>query len=194
MTLPLEAMAAAEAAAARTENRRVPNLGKAVDTSIRSTERFSGAGVQDIKSRFETVVSGCASHLRAVLTWAEEGRETPVLAETVRGNNMSSAPTMLSYDVLVGKTEREGTVKNASGQNGGEAWRELCGRFSSNTRGKQLRLTRRCVNPPHTKHIGDDMRQIGKIGAECGICSRIARKCRAQVSRQESPWIWVHNK
>ena len=42
-----------------------------------------------------------------------------------------------------------------AGQNGGEAWRKLCRRFSGKTRGKRLHLIRKCENPTRAKKLNE---------------------------------------
>ena len=59
--------------------------------------------------------------------------------------------------VLAQRTEGEAfdVVKNVAGQNGGEALRKLCPRFTGRTGGKRLHLICKCVNPTRVKKLNE---------------------------------------
>ena len=68
------------------------------------------------------------------------------------------------YYVLAQSTEGEAfdVVKNVAGQNGGEAWRKLCRRFSGKACGKRLHLIRQCVNPTRVKKLNEVTAMVEK--------------------------------
>ena len=70
--------------------------------------------------------------------------------------------------VLAQRTEGEAfdVVKNVAGQNGGEAWRKLCRRFTGKTGGKRLHLIRKCENPTRVKKLNEVTGMFGEVGDE----------------------------
>ena len=63
---------------------------------------------------------------------------------------------MALYANLVEKTEVEAfdVVKNVPDENGAEAWRRLCNRYDSRTKGKaDSFLSRKCISPPRIRDL-----------------------------------------
>ena len=126
-----------------------------VDTVVKRTDKFCGSGFQDWKFRMEMAVRGSCGRLHDFMEWAEEQELyiDPVTSVTEENSGYNSN----LYCVLAQRTEGEAfdVVKNVASQNGGEAWRKLCRRFSGKTRGKRLHLIRKCVNPPRVKKLNE---------------------------------------
>ena len=68
---------------------------------------------------------------------------------------VGTTPTCTAFLLRRRREKLSTSVKNVAGQNGGEAWKKLCRRFSGKTRGKRLHLIRRCVNPMRVKKLNE---------------------------------------
>ena len=114
-----------------------------VDAIVKRTEKFGGTGFQDWKFRIEMAVTGSCGRLHDFMEWAEDQELyiDPVTSVTEENSGYNSN----LYYVLAQRTEGEAfdVVKKVAGQNGGEARRKLCRRFSGKTRGKRLHLIRK---------------------------------------------------
>ena len=127
--------------------------GDLVEKLVRRTDHFKGEGFAEW--RFRALVSWTAIHSdgKALMEWVE-GRTTGVnrsvdIAEEKRNTDS------LMYYFLTAVTHGEAfdIVKNVNDQCGAEAWRRLCKRYGSKTKGKRVCLTRKCVSPPRLRSL-----------------------------------------
>ena len=140
--------------------------GDLVEKLVKRTDHFDGTGFTEW--RFRAQVSWTAVHLdgKALMDWAEEKSagisRTADIQETQRGTDS----LLYFYLAAVTKGEAFDLVKNVTDQCGAEAWRKICKRFGSKTKGKRVLLTRRCVSPPKVKKLAEAPGMIEKWEAD----------------------------
>ena len=132
---------------------------QAVDTTVKRMDKFGKDNFADWKFKLEVGLRGSHSRLAELLKWAEEHDGS------IDVDLMSEEDAALNHNlylILAQVTMEEAfdVVKNVEGQNGAEAFRRLCRRFSGRTRGKRLHLIRRSVNPARVKKLSDVMGSI----------------------------------
>ncbi len=140
---------------------RPQSMQQVVDTTIKRMDRFVKEGFTDWKLKLEMGLRGCHPRMAEILKYAEE-QDGPVDVDLMEEEDQGTNHNL--YIILAQITGEEAfdVVKNVEGQNGAEAFRRLCRRFSGKTRGKRLQMIRRSVNPSKIKKLSEVMGMIEK--------------------------------
>jgi hypothetical protein len=140
---------------------RPQSMQQVVDTTIKRMDRFVKEGFADWKFKLEMGLRGCHPRMAEILKYAEE-QDGPIDVDLMEEEDQGTNHNL--YIILAQITGEEAfdVVKNVEGQNGAEAFRRLCRRFSGKTRGKRLQMIRRSVNPSKIKKLSEVMGMIEK--------------------------------
>ena len=135
---------------------------RTVDTIMKRMDKFHKDNFQDWKFRLEMCIKGSNQKFHTLMSWAEDQELYIDMETSVKDEDREMNCNL--YYILAQLTEGEAfdVVKNVGNQNGGEAWRKLCRRFSGKTRGKRLHMIRKSVNPPKIKKLSEVMGMIEK--------------------------------
>ena len=152
--------------------------GDAVEKLLKRTESFDGNNFQDWKFCVETNMRAVLLDGAAILKHSEHATGDIAEKDLIDFNlDVNVDKILFHFLTAVCKGEAFDIVRNVPGGLGAEAWRRLCRRFGAKTRGKNVVLLRRCVNPEAPGLVGKWEGDVQRLSADIEECLFDGVKC-----------------
>ena len=133
---------------------------KSVELTVKRLDTFKGDDFLNWRFKFEMTVRSTMNKAGPFLDLIDKhAKDNTQLTQEVLRQHGQEAVDLASnfYYILAQRVEKEAMdlLRNVEKQSGAEAYRVICLRFDNRTKGKNIHLVRKVVNPGKAKKLSD---------------------------------------